>query len=515
MTASELYSFEHSICRVLRRVSCRITWPLGDSFRPLQYNLFTMTKFFIGALLSVGVAIPSAVAAQTPARPAASNVLGDLNAAIEVLMTTVAPSVVQVLATGYRSVEDAGRGETGLVVGRQSSVGAGAVIDADGYIVTNAHVVAGAQQVRVVLPSLSPGAAPLQSLAAAYGTTVPARIIGVAQDIDLALIKVDSPGLRPLPLADYDRVRQGELVFAFGSPEGLRNSVTMGVISTPARQIDPDSPSVYVQTDAPINRGNSGGPLVNVKGELVGVNTFIFTQSGGSQGLGFAIPSVVIATAYPQLKKFGHLHRGIIGINVQGITPPIAEGLELSKTSGVIVSDVVPDSPAAEAGIQVRDVVTSVNGKPVDSVPVLMLTLSTRNVGDTVALGLVRESQPLTVSVPVVDSRHEIDQLSDLTDPEKNAIPNLGIIGVSIDDEIAKLLPDLRIQSGVLVIARRLESDSDSPLKAGDVIHAIGTFNVRSLDGLRVLLEGLKANSTVVLQIERDHRLMFTTMVVY
>src|SRR5579864_486556 len=285
--------------------------------------------------LSVALAMTaSTLAAQQSSGAPPSDALRDLNTAIETLATTVAPSVVQVLVTGYRPVEEAGRGDAGLVIGRQRTVGSGAIIGADGYIITNAHVVAGAQQVRVVLPARAAEAGPLQSLASESGTTVPATIVGVAQDIDLALIKVEAMELRAIRLANYDEIRQGELVFAFGSPEGLRNSVTMGVVSSVARQTDPDSPSVYVQTDAPINRGNSGGPLVNVKGELVGMNTFILSESGGSQGLGFAIPSVVIASAIPQLRRFGHLHRGMVGINVQAITPLLADGLELPRSSG-------------------------------------------------------------------------------------------------------------------------------------------------------------------------------------
>jgi serine protease Do len=466
-------------------------------------------------LSAIFAIIASPAAAQQPSSPPPANPLRDLNAAIETLTTTVAPSVVQILVTGYRLVDEAGRGDAGLVIGRQRIVGSGAIIGADGYIITNAHVVAGAQQVRVVLPAHPAEVGPLQSLASASGTTVPATVVGVAQDIDLALIKVEAADLPAIPLANYDEIRQGELVFAFGSPEGLRNSVTMGIVSSVARQTDPDSPSVYVQTDAPINRGNSGGPLVNVKGELVGLNTFILSESGGSQGLGFAIPSVVIASAIPQLRRFGHLHRGMVGINVQAITPLLADGLKLPRSSGVIVSDLTASSPADIAGVQVGDIITAVNARPVVSVPMLTLALSTRKAGDTVTFGLVRGDRVLTVSVPVVERPRQIDELSELADSDKNAIPRLGVIGVDLDDAAARLLPDLRITSGVLVTARRLESDADSPLVAGDVIHALDTFAVRSLDGLRVLLDGLKANSPIVLQIERDHRLMFVTMVVY
>src|SRR5258708_1376553 len=141
---------------------------------------------------------------------------------------------------------------------------------------------------------------------------------------DLPPLRIGAAAVPALPIGEYDALRQGELVFAFGSPEGLRNSVTMGVVSAVARQPDPDNPLVYVQTDAPINHGNSGGPLVNVKGELVGINTFILSDSGASQGLGFPIPSALVQMAFPKLREFGHLHRGELGILLQTITPPLA-----------------------------------------------------------------------------------------------------------------------------------------------------------------------------------------------
>ena len=468
---------------------------------------------------SVVLACVVSAATASPAGAQAVNgtqdALHSLNTAIERLTTKVALSVVQLLVTGYRAIDETNRGEAGLVIGRQRTVGSGAIIDPDGYIVTNAHVVTGAQQVHVVLRGLAAGEAPLQLLGAELGKVVPAQIVGVARDIDLALLKIDAGGLPALKLANYDRVRQGELVFAFGSPEGLRNSVSMGVVSSAARQLDPDSPGVYVQTDAPINPGNSGGPLVNVEGELVGLNTFILSESGGSQGLGFAIPSAVIAAAYPQLRKYGHLHRGIVGLSVQAITPALAEGLALSRTFGVVVADVQPDSPAERAGVQVRDIIVTVDEKPIESVPVMTLALGARQAGETVVLGVIRDGRPLSVRITVVERPHLIDQLSDLGDPDTNAVPKLGIVGADVDERTKILLPDLRIPSGVLVTARRQGSDVDSPLMAGDVIHAINAYNVRRVDGLQVLMDSFKSNSQIVLQIERSQRLLFLTMTIY
>jgi serine protease Do len=375
--------------------------------------------------------------------------------------------------------------------------------------------VSGAQRVQVTLHQPATGDALGQFLTGDSGQTMEARIVGTASEIDLALLKVDAKGLRAMPFADYHKIRQGELVFALGSPQGLSNSVTMGVVSAVARQTDPDSPTLYIQTDAPINPGNSGGPLVDVNGDVVGLNTFILSQSGGSQGLGFAIPSVVITSAIPQFRRYGRLHRGTVGIGVQAITPQLADGLDLPRSSGVIVSDVVPDSPADVAGVEVQDIITAVNGRSVDSVPVLMLALGTRTIGDTVTLVLVRGDRTLSVSAPVAERPPSIEELSERADPGKNAVPALGIIGFDLDDSTRKLLADLRIPSGVLVTARRQESDADSPLMAGDVIHAVDSFAVRSLDGLRVLLDGLASGSPIVLEIERDHHLMFVTMVVY
>src|SRR5215469_7773619 len=231
-----------------------------------------------------------------------TDTLHKLNDSVDALIKKVSPSVVQILVTGYGLIEQDRSSSAAAVLGRQRAIGSGFVVDPDGYIITNAHVVAGAQRVQVVLPLESNDGSVLAALSARTNI-VPARIIGVTREIDLALLKVDVPKLPALRIAPYRNVRQGEVVLAFGSPEGLRNSVTLGVVSSVARQTDPDSPMVYIQTDAPINPGNSGGPLVNVDGEVIGVNTFILSQSGGNEGLGFAIPSGVVNVVYQQLRQ--------------------------------------------------------------------------------------------------------------------------------------------------------------------------------------------------------------------
>jgi serine protease Do len=468
-------------------------------------------------LWAAGLLMAPPLFAQTAKRQPAANFLRDLSASVEELTTRVSVSVVQVLVTGYGPVDErTASGDAGVVIGRQRSIGSGAIIDPDGYIITNAHVVAGARHVQIVLHRDTSAAGPVSSLGVESSQTVDARIVGTASDIDLAVLKIEVTGLPALPLANYDAIRQGELVFAFGSPEGLRNSVTMGVVSSVARQPNADSPTVYIQTDAPINPGNSGGPLVNADGEIVGVNTFILSESGGSQGLGFAIPSAIVASAYPQLRKYGHLHRGLMGFSMQAITPSLATALGLARSSGVMVSDVVPDSPAEEAGLGIKDVITTVNGKAVESVPMISLELSRYAAGETVPLRVLRGTEAVSVNITVGERPHPIDELTDLADPEKSSIPKLGIIGIDIGDATAGLLPGLRISSGVFVAARtQLSAGNEVPLLAGDVIHAVNSFTVRSLDGLRVLVDNVKAGSELVLQIERNGQLQFVTCQIY
>jgi len=217
------------------------------------------------------------------------------------------------------------------------------------------------------------------------------------------------------------------------------------VVSAVARQPNPDDSRVFIQTDAPVNPGNSGGPLVNVDGELVGINTFIVTESGGSQGLGFAIPSTIVAVAYPHLKKYGYAHRGAIGVDLQSITPELAEGLKLSRRRGVIVSDVLPGGPADAAGVRVADIVLSVNGKLIDGLPSFLLELYTRVGGEQLKLAMLRGADRLVLDVPVIDVPNEMDQLADLVHPDTDIIEELGVLGLEIDERVSSLLPHVRM----------------------------------------------------------------------
>jgi serine protease Do len=454
---------------------------------------------------------PSLTRAQSAESPSAqsTDALHKLNESVDNLIRKVSPSVVQILVTGYGPLEEGDRGSTSVIIGRQRAIGSGFVIDPSGYIVTNAHVVNGAQRVRVVLPLMTNES----SVTAALSTRsniVSARVVGVARDIDLALLKIDDRVKLPaLPVAAYRNLHQGEIVFAFGSPEGLRNTVTLGVVSSVARQTDPDSPMVYIQTDAPINPGNSGGPLVNVDGAVVGVNTFILSQSGGNEGLGFAIPSSVVNVAYQQLRKFGHIHRAQIGIGIQSITPILAVAMNLPHSYGVIVSDVLPNTPAIAAGIRVGDVLLTVDGRMAESVPYVSFRFMSVAPGEKVHIEALRGQDHLAFDVPMIERADTMDQLSSLADPEKNLVRPLGILGIEIDKKVASMAPDLRDPFGIIVAARSNEAGADIPLATGDVIRTLNGQPMTTLDRLRETLKALKPGSPVVLQIQRDERLLF------
>jgi serine protease Do len=316
-------------------------------------RILTASLVMFATSLAPGVGAQRGTPVPATPPPAAVDPLDRLNESIDALTKKVWPSVVQILVTSY-GTRDGGRGAASAIVGRQRSVGSGFVVDAEGYIMTNAHVVEGAQRVDVVVPPANADGRLATALSGRMNI-VPARIVGTTSELDLALLKIDGVTVPALPLATYTQVRQGETVFAFGSPNGLRNTLTHGLVSAVARQIDPDSPQIFVQTDAPINPGNSGGPLVNVRGEVVGLNTFIMSQSGGNEGLGFAIPCATVRTVFRQLKEYGQLRRQEVGISMQTITPPMAAGLKLARDYGVVVSDVWPGGPAAAAGLRVGD----------------------------------------------------------------------------------------------------------------------------------------------------------------
>ena len=365
-----------------------------------------------------------------------------MNAAVDALTRKVWPSVVQILVSSYGPRDEGPPGSAGVVLGRQQSTGSGFVIDPEGYILTNAHVVNGARRFRLCCLPTTPTVRWRRRCPPRRGC--PRPIVGITTELDLAVLKIEGAKLPALPLATYSQVRQGEMVFAFGSPNGLRNSLTHGMVSAVARQVDPDSPQIFVQTDAPINPGNSGGPLVNIRGEVVGVNTFILSQSGGNEGLGFAIPSATARTVFRQLRQYGYLRRHEVGMSIQTITQGMAAALGLSRDYGVIVSDVWPGGPAEAAGLPVGDILVSVDDQPAENVPTVSYGFRLRDSAENVQLVVLGARCSISVSVKPVEARSEFDTVSSMADPTKNLVAELGIIGVEIDSRIAATATGLR-----------------------------------------------------------------------
>jgi serine protease Do len=453
---------------------------------------------------------PAQTQAPPPAATQASplDALDRMNQAVEALTRKVWPSVVQIVVTTY-SPREQGRGdEADVVLGRGRSVGSGFVIDADGYVMTNAHVVANAQRVQVVLPPPNADGSLVAALSGKMNI-VNARVVGFSSEVDLALLKVDGPKLAPLPLATYSQMKQGESVFAFGSPRGLRNTLTHGLVSAVARQISVDSPLIYIQTDAPINPGNSGGPLVNTKGEVVGINTFILSPGGGSDGLGFAIPSAMVRTAFRQFKDYGQLRRQEVGMSLQTITPAMAASLKLPRDFGVIVSDVWPGGPAEAAGLKVGDVLVSVDGQPAENLPSVIYSFRLRDSMEKVQLNVLRGTAEMILRMTAVEERSDLDSAVGLADPEKSIVRELGILGVEVDERIAKTAKGLRMPYGVIVAARVAGATSEVPLQVRDIVLMVNDRPIMSLQSLRDAMRALPLGSAVTLQLQRDGKLMY------
>jgi serine protease Do len=441
-----------------------------------------------------------------PAEP--PGILVQLNGALESLAGRVSPAVVQILVTGYGPLREEDKSQTAFIV-RQHAVGSGVIVDSSGYIMTNAHVVEGAQRIRVALPlpmGDSAGQVPIGKR-----RIVEARLVGQHAETDLALLKIDETNLPTLPLLSQ-RPHVGQLVFAIGSPEGLQNSVTMGVLSALARQADSTKPLTYLQTDAPINPGNSGGPLVDMNGFVLGINTFILSQGGGSEGLGFAIPARVVDFVYRSLRKYGHVHRVEIGAVAQEITPDLAAGLHLPQRWGVIVVDVNPHGPAAAAGLQIEDIILAADDRRVETLPSLSSALYLHRLDQVVKLEILRGDERKTLYVPAIEQHDHMDELLDTVNPDNSLISRLGILAISLTDELRTRLGSLRLPSGVVVVGRAADLIMpDTGLQAGDIIHKLNTTAIDSMDGLRAAVGALQTGDPVVLQIERDGGLMFVS----
>ncbi|QNI30182.1 trypsin-like peptidase domain-containing protein [Alloacidobacterium dinghuense] len=457
-----------------------------------------LTFVFASALYLQGQANPSP-------QPAAPSILQDYDQAIDAVAEKAMQSVVEIEVTGYGVPEHNDDNSTPQMLQRQRSLGSGVIVDPDGYIVTNNHVVNGAVRIRVIISPATVEMAPYHTSLARKQRVYEAKLIGTNHYADLAVIKIEEKNLPAMPLPNEQfHVRLGQSVLAIGAPQGLDHTVTKGIVSAIGRQPELDRPMVYVQTDAPINPGNSGGPLVDRNGNLIGINTFILSSGGGSEGLGFAIPEPVVRFAYNEIKAHGGVHPITIGAHAQTITPDLASGLKLPQDWGVIISDTDPGSPAETAGLHRGDVITAIDGIPIDSLPKYTAYMYLHPRGFPMQMKILRSGQPVTVTVMPIDAPPTVDSLSDLINPSTDLIASLGVFCIDLKGPLSDSM-QTRSKTGILVAGLLSgEPATLADLEQGDLILTMNGKPVSDTAHLRQDLVNFKPGNAVVFEVERQ-----------
>jgi serine protease Do len=380
---------------------------------------------------------------------------------------------------------------------KQRSLGSGVIVDAKGgYLLTNNHVVDGADAITVKL---------------ADGREFPGTVVGRDSKTDLAVVRIkDASGLTAAPFGDSDQIEVGDWVLAVGSPFGLEQTVSHGIISAKGRVIGDGPYDDFLQTDAPINPGNSGGPLVDLQGDIIGINTAITSQSGGSEGVGFAIPSNMARQIYRELVSKGKIVRGWLGISIQDLDPSLAARFGLAgDAQGVLVADVMDQGPAQAAGLKSGDVIQTLDGKPVSSVKELQFSVASSPVGSTLRLGIWRDSNPRTIRVKVGDME-SFDADDGRSGDTTAETPRLGLQVRALTDDEAQ-----RMQGGTGVVVTQVDGGSaadEAGIQPGDTIVELGRSQVSGPDQLAGLVRRLKAGDEVVVRVERDGHGLYLTL---
>lgn len=438
--------------------------------------------------------------------PSKSPLLQEYDQAIDQIAERAMQSVVQIEVTGYGVPEHSDQDKDSQALQRQRDLGSGVIVDPNGYIITNNHVIAGAVHIRVILAPTTVEIVPYHTTLSHHQRVYEAKLIGAARYPDLALIKIEEKDLPFIPLPDpfQFHVRLGQTVLAIGSPEGLDHTVTKGIVSAVGRQSEADRPMIYVQTDAPINPGNSGGPLVDRGGNLVGINTFILTSGGGSEGLGFAIPEPIVRFVYDELKTHGVVTSITIGAHAQSITHPLSVGLKLPQDWGVIISNVDEGGPAEAAGLHPKDVVVAIDGIAIDSLPKYTAFLYLHPLGRPMQMQILRDGKEISASITPVEAPRPVEELSDLINPRTDLIASLGIFVIDLKGDLADAM-GTRSKSGAIVAGMLSEEPATlADLRVGDVICSINGNSVNDTAGLRQSLGNFKPGDAVVLDVERQ-----------
>ena len=475
----------------------------------MQKGIFLSFQWLIGTILCVSASVFSA-AAQEP-RPLQPGVITSFAPIVE----KVAPSVVTVFTTQTVSrtqvpfpfSDDTMRqlfgGQLPQRQGKETlqGLGSGVIVSANGYILTANHVVSGAEEIMIGL-----------------GTELrkfKAKKVGTDPGTDVALLKIDEKNLPGITFADSDKARAGDIVLAVGNPFGLRQTVTMGIISAVGRGgvgiVDYEN---FIQTDAAINMGNSGGALVDIKGELLGINTAIFSRSGGNQGVGFAIPANLARDVMQSLREKGRVVRGYIGASVQTLTPELAEAMKLkNQPTGALVGEVAPKTPSEKAGMKTGDVITAVNGKKISDARELRLMIGSMAPGSKAQIQVNREGQTKMFDVQLAEMPAGVtEEGGPEASPEESAQPEKTTVfgGVAVADITDDIRTALNLPKDVqgAVIA---EVDADSSagkagLREGDVIQEVNKQPVKSAKDLVAASKKLKPNEKILIRVYSQGR---------
>jgi Do/DeqQ family serine protease len=364
---------------------------------------------------------------------------------------------------------------------KQMALGSGVIVTGDGHIITNHHVVDGAEEISVDLTDKR---------------HFDAKLIGSDSPSDLAVLKIQATNLPVLSLGDSDKVRVGDICLAVGNPLGVGQTVTMGIISAKGRATEQGNSSFedFLQTDAAINQGNSGGALVNTQGELIGINSQILSPSGGSIGIGFAIPSNMARSVMDQLTKNGRVSRGRLGVNIQEITPELAQSLNLKDSRGVLVSGVEPGMPAEKAGIREGDVITAVNGTPVDDSNSLRNRIAAMSPGTDVALTILRDGHEEHLHAKLIELKDDNEATASEGGGEKES--GGGQLGITVEPVTADVANRMKLKKTQGVVITDIDPNSpaaEAGLQPGDVILEVNHQPVKSGADIRA---GVKASGS-------------------